>query len=148
MRARLSLLAAVALAVGVTPLVTPALAAPHTAYSATWKARPATYGVAKQSNVEVPMDDGVKISVNVLRPSGQDGKAAPGKFPVILTQTAYNKEAPGLNMEDDYMVQRGYIQVLADARGTGSSEGDWTGFGPREKKDSCELAAWAVKVPG
>ncbi|HVS68577.1 MAG TPA: CocE/NonD family hydrolase, partial [Mycobacteriales bacterium] len=47
-----------------------------------------------------------------------------------------------------YMVQRGYIQVLADARGTGSSEGDWTGFGPREKKDSCELAAWAVKVPG
>ncbi|HVV75423.1 MAG TPA: CocE/NonD family hydrolase [Mycobacteriales bacterium] len=153
MRARLSVLAAVALALGLTPLVTPALASPPAGAAAPvvpvqWKPRPATYGVVKQQNVEIRMDDGVKLSANVIRPAGQDGKPAPGRFPVILTQTAYNKEAPGLNMEDDYMVQRGYIQVLVDARGTGSSEGGWTAFGPREKKDSCELAAWAVKVPG
>jgi putative CocE/NonD family hydrolase len=147
MRARLCALAAIALATGVTPLVTPAAATSHAAH-ATWKPRPATYGVAKQSNVEIRMDDGVVLSANVLRPAGQDGKPARGRFPVILTQTAYNKEVPALNMEDDYMVQRGYIQVLVDARGTGSSGGGWTGFGPREKRDSCELAKWAVEVPG
>jgi putative CocE/NonD family hydrolase len=147
MRVRLSVLAAIALAIGVTPLVTPAVAASHAA-SAAWKARPATFGVAKQSNVEIRMDDGVVLSANVLRPAGQDGRPARGRFPVILTQTAYNKEVPALNMEDDYMVQRGYIQVLVDVRGTGSSGGGWTGFGPREKRDSCALAKWAVKVPG
>ncbi len=141
----LTSLAALVLTVGV-PVLTPAASAasrsPH------WKVRPATYGVVKQRNVEVRMDDGVRLSVNVLRPAGQDRKPAPGRFPVILTQTAYNKDVPGLNMENDFMVQRGYIQVVADARGSGSSEGAWTGFGPREQKDSCELAAWAVKVAG
>jgi putative CocE/NonD family hydrolase len=141
MRVRLAVLVAIALAVGFTPLVTPASAA-------TWKPRPAAYGVAKQSNLEIPMDDGVILSANVLRPAGQDGETAPGRFPVILTQTAYNKEAPMLNMQNDFMVQHGYIQVLVDARGTGSSGGGWTGFGPREKRDSCAIAKWAVKVPG
>jgi putative CocE/NonD family hydrolase len=140
-------LTAVALAVCVTSAMAPALGAPHAKHH-TWKPRPATYGVAKQRNVEIRMDDGVTLSANVLRPAGQDGKPARGRFPVILTQTAYNKEIPMLNMENDYMVQRGYIQVLVDARGTGSSGGQWTGFGKREQKDGCALAAWAVKVPG
>ena len=142
---RISAAVAITLALGVTPLVTPAFGASH---AKSWKARPATYGVAKQSNVEIRMNDGALLSANVLRPAGADGKPAKGRFPVILTQTAYNKEVPALNMEDDYMVQRGYIQVLVDARGTGSSQGAWSGFGKREQQDSCALAAWAAKVPG
>jgi putative CocE/NonD family hydrolase len=146
-RVRLSALVAIALAVGLTPVITPVAASTHHQH-AKWKPRPAAYGVAKQSNLEIRMDDGVTLSANVLRPAGQDGKAAPGRFPVILTQTAYNKEAPMLNMENDFMVQHGYIQVVVDARGTGSSGGNWTGFGPREKQDSCAIAKWAVTVPG
>jgi predicted acyl esterase len=145
-RIRIGALAALAVAVGLPPTAAPAFGSPHAVHK--WQPRPATYGIAKQRNVEIRMNDGVLLSANVLRPAAADGKPAKGRFPVILTQTAYNKEVPELNMEDDYMVQRGYIQVLVDARGTGSSEGAWSGFGLRERQDSCELASWAVKVPG
>lgn len=150
MRLRLALLSAAAVAAGVTPLVPTADASPHVSPPATgthaWMPRPATYGIAK-SDVEIRMDDGVELTATILRPA-VGGQAAKGTFPVILTQTPYNKSVPELNMEDDYMVQRGYIQVLVDVRGTGSSEGQWTSFGPREQKDYCETAKYAVKVPG
>src|SRR5579875_1349790 len=128
MRARLALLTAAtaALAAGTGPVLA-AGSHPGTSHpngrQAAWKARPATYGVAKQTGVEITMDDGTKLEADVLRPAGSDGQPAKGRFPVILTQTPYNKEAPDLGMENDYMVERGYIQVLVDVRGTGSSEG-------------------------
>ena len=34
------------------------------------------------------------------------------------------------------------MQVIADARGTGSSEGTWDSFGPREREDGFDLAEW------
>jgi putative CocE/NonD family hydrolase len=90
------------------------------------------------------MSDGVKISADVLRPAGKDGKPAPGRFPVILTQTPYNKHAPRLNFQADHLITRGYVQVIADVRGTGSSEGNWDSFGVREQRDGFELAEWAA----
>ena len=107
-----------------------------------WTPRKAEYGVAKETNVPVTMSDGVRLFVDVLHPAQADGTAAPGRFPVILTQTPYNKSAPGLNFENDYLVERGYVQVIADVRGTGSSEGMWDSFGEREQRDGYELAQW------
>jgi putative CocE/NonD family hydrolase len=112
-----------------------------------WTARPATYGVAKQANVPITMSDGTVLYADVLRPANADGSAAPGRFPVVLTQTPYNKNTPSLNFEDDYLVERGYVQVIADVRGTGSSEGQWDSFGSREQRDGYELARWAVRQP-
>src|SRR4051812_35012646 len=107
-----------------------------------WQPRKATYGVNKQTNVPIEMSDGVTLYADVLRPAQSDGTPAPGRFPVILTQTPYNKSAPQLNFENDYLVEHGYVQVIVDVRGTGSSEGMWDSFGSREQRDGYELAQW------
>src|SRR4030081_1921547 len=99
-------------------------------------------GVNKQMNVPVQMDDGVTLYADVVRPADGSGNALPGRYPVLLTQTPYNKIAPALNFENDYLVEHGYVQVISDARGTGNSEGVWDSFGPREQLDGKVLAAW------
>ncbi len=46
-----------------------------------------------------------------------------------------------------YLIERGYIDVVADVRGSGNSGGDFSLFGPREKQDGVELARWAARLP-
>jgi putative CocE/NonD family hydrolase len=108
-----------------------------------WRARPASYGVNVTSDVPITMSDGVKLYANVYRPAKPDGTPAAGRFPVILTQTPYNKNAPGLGFRNDYLVEHGYVQVVVDVRGTGSSHGTWDSFGSREQRDGYELVRWA-----
>ncbi|NUS51878.1 MAG: CocE/NonD family hydrolase [Nocardioidaceae bacterium] len=138
-RALVVCLVALAVALPVGPAVTPSDAAGR----AGWRARPATYGVHVTEDVPVTMSDGRVLRVNVYRPARADGSAVPRRFPVILTQTPYNKSAPQLGFRNDYLVQRGYVQVVADVRGTGSSEGTWDSFGSREQQDGAELVRWA-----
>ena len=122
-------------------------ALPATGRAAVWTARPAQYPkVAVERDVPIKMSDGVTLFANVIHPADASGVAVPGRFPVLLTQTPYNKLATGLNFEDDYLVQRGYVQVIADVRGTGSSEGAWTSFGAREQRDGYELVEWAASL--
>lgn len=122
-------------------------ALPATGRAAAWSARPAQYPkVAVQRDIPIKMSDGVTLYADVIRPADANGNAVPGRFPVLLTQTPYNKLSPGLNFETDYLVQRGYVQVIADVRGTGGSEGQWTSFGAREQRDGYELALWAVSL--
>jgi len=135
--------AATALAVaGVT--VTGATAA-HARPAATWAPRPATYGVTVVRDVPVRMDDGVVLRADVRLPA-QNGRPAAGRFPVLVTQTAYNKALPMLNMADDYLVERGYVQVIMDVRGTGDSPGQWDALGPREQHDGYDLVQWAAST--
>ena len=42
-------------------------------------------------DLRIPMSDGVKLTADVTFPAGSDGKAIAGQFPVVLTQTPYNK---------------------------------------------------------
>ena len=86
-----------------------------------WRPRPATHGVAVEPGVRVPMSDGVELVADVLRPARADGRPEDGRFPVLLTQTAYNSSVPLANMRSDYLVQRGYAQVIADVSTAGSS---------------------------
>jgi putative CocE/NonD family hydrolase len=111
-----------------------------------WTARPATYEIVQQRDVRITMSDGVRLRADVYFP-GKGGTPAAGRFPVVLTQTPYNKTAPGLNFHSAYLVQRGYVQVVADVRGTGGSEGMWDSFGSREQRDGAELVRWAATQP-
>ena len=115
-----------------------------------WRPRPATYTVVRQKDVMVRMDDGVELAADVLRPGTAGGKPAPGKFPVIIGQTPYNKNGPvaALTEENDYLIERGYMEVLVDVRGTGSSGGVWHSVDAREQKDFGEVARWARSLPG
>ncbi len=135
MRARLTLLLVPALALLGAPAV-------GTAAPATWTARPATYGTVVETDVRVTMSDGVRLAVDVVRPA-IEGKPAPGRFPVLVTQTPYNKNGSTLAFRTDYLVTRGYVQVISDVRGTGSSEGNWRSFDDREQLDGKELVEWA-----
>ncbi|MGH3503909.1 MAG: CocE/NonD family hydrolase, partial [Nocardioidaceae bacterium] len=117
--------------------------APSSPAPSRWQARPATYGVAKTSNVAITMSDGVVLYADVYRPAGPDGKPAAGTFPVVLTQNPYNKSTPVLGFSNTYLVKRGYVDVVVDVRGTGSSHGTWSSFGKREQRDGYELVRWA-----
>jgi uncharacterized protein len=123
-------------------LTTPALAAPAGADVA-WPAydRPAQYATVTDKDVPITMRDGTVLRANVLRPD------APGRFPVLVTQTPYNKDGgviTALGGQFTEMVKRGYVQVVVDVRGTGSSGGSWDSFGPAEQQDGYEVVEWAA----
>src|SRR2546430_1009974 len=98
-RPRLAFAAASLAAIAAAPLAVAQTAAG-------WKARPATYTVAEQTNVPIRMSDGVVLMADVYRPADAKGKPVAGRFPVLLTQTPYNKANPALNFNDSYLVSR------------------------------------------
>jgi uncharacterized protein len=108
-----------------------------------WSTRPATYGVAVTQDVQIRMSDGAILVADVYRPADAAGRPVAGRFPVVLTQTPYNKNG-SLSFAADYLVSRGYVQVIVDVRGTGSSEGVWRAFGRREQRDGKELVEWVA----
>jgi uncharacterized protein len=142
-------------AVGVAATACLSLAAP----AAAWTPESATYGVGELKNQQITMSDGTVLSANVYYPTdASTGQEASGSFPVILTQTPYGKDdgdlagassssLAELAGESDYLVERGYIQVVADVRGTGGSEGEWGLFDPVQGTDGATLVNWAAALP-
>lgn len=120
----------------------------------TWTPRPEQYpGTVTQKDVPIRMSDGVVLRADVKRPADAAGKPIETKLPVLVTITAYNKTVlatggGGLaGASPSYLVKRGYIQVDVDARGTGSSRGQWKAFGARENQDAGEIMEWAHSQP-
>ena len=148
-RLALPALAGVAAVFGAAAVTAPAALA--------WQPGPAKYGVGERANVPVRMRDGTVLRANVYYPTAKGtGKEAKGTFPVILTQTPYGKddskyagssslgELAGYN---PYLVRRGYIDAVADVRGTGGSTGQWGFFDPVQGHDGATLVNWAAKLP-
>jgi putative CocE/NonD family hydrolase len=129
----------------------------------TWQPEHAVYGTTSTDDVPVTMPDGTVLKVNVVYPTDPaTGQPATGPFPVILTQTPYGKgqggsSAPGSAEQpgggsptggaNDYLVQRGFIDVIADVRGTGDSGGSWGLFDPAQTSDGIALVDWAATLP-
>jgi predicted acyl esterase len=111
----------------------------------TWAAytRPAQYATVTDKDVTITMRDGTVLRANVERPD------APGTFPVLVTQTPYGKDTAGtvLGGDGNALVQRGYVQVTVDVRGTGKSNGSWDSFGPSEQQDGYDVVEWAAAQP-
>lgn len=140
---RVTVLAALLAIIGQSLVQGPVAASGSKPFGA-WTPRPAEYGTVAETDIPIKMSDGTTLYADVIRPAGKDGKAVPGRFPVVLTQTPYNKNSGPLAFRSDYLVTRGYVQVIADVRGTGSSEGRWASFAKREQRDGYELAQWAT----
>ncbi|MFA5940454.1 MAG: CocE/NonD family hydrolase [Sinimarinibacterium sp.] len=112
---------------------------------------PATYaGSVATANINLPMDDGVIITLNLVQPT-VDGVPSTEALPTIVTFTPYNKNVGdtiplggGIN---DYFVRRGYNHVLVDVRGTGRSGGGWDPFSAREQQDYPQVLDWVVAQP-
>lgn len=144
---------ALALGAAVLPLAAGADPGPPETVAATWEPGEARYGMARTANVPVTMEDGTVLRADVFVPTDPaTGTAATGEFPVILTQTPYGKSAGSFAQAigggvNPYLVERGYIQVVADVRGTGGSEGVWTLLDPVQAKDGAALVDWAAALP-
>src|SRR5437588_12202068 len=101
------------------------------------------------------MSDGVQLSATVTEPTDRaTGRPAGGRFPVIVAITPYAKDEPCVDcgspdqagidtLPAPDFVPYGYVHVLVDVRGTGSSGGDFQLMGAREVQDGVEVIHWA-----
>ncbi len=127
--------------------------AAHPAATDRWTPRPEQYaGTVTTTDLAIPMDDGVTLRADLVRPTKANGDPVTKPLPVIITITAYNKTAIGAGgglagPTAGYLVKRGYAQLYVDARGTGASEGVWGAFSAREAKDSVAVVNWAHRQP-
>jgi hypothetical protein len=122
----------------------------------------ATYGTASTNDIPVQGAGGTTIRVNEIYPTTASGQPAPGPFPVLLTMTPYGKgqggsSSPGSASSagsgavtggaDNYLAERGYIEVVEDVRGTGDSAGSWGLFDPIQQQDAIDVVNWAARLP-
>jgi uncharacterized protein len=115
-----------------------------------WSPGAARYGVGVDGNVPVTMVDGTVLRADVNYPTNADGSPAAGPFPVILTQTPYGKSGGSFSAGggvNTYLVERGYIHVVSDVRGTGGSQGSFGLFDPVQAQDGAALVRWAAALP-
>src|SRR3954468_13224797 len=98
-----------------------ALTVPAAAHADGWTSddRPAQCATVTDKDVPITMSDGVTLYSDVIRPD------KPGRYPVMVEQTPYNKNLVDSSTsfgDNTYFAQRGYAVVIEDVRGTGSSE--------------------------
>lgn len=89
--------------------------------------------------------DGVKLATEVYLP------VAPGRYPVILTRSPYNRRltAAGSNCDNKQLAnfaRRGYVALGQDTRGRYRSEGTFEPF-RQEKDDGFDAVEWAAVQP-
>ena len=100
----------------------------------------AVYGVVVDRDVPMRTRDGVTLYSNVYRPD------TPGRFPVLVVRTPYDKSQNMALTEKDYFPQRGYVVVVQDTRGRFRSEGEFYPF-IYEAEDGYDTIEWAAHLP-
>ena len=94
--------------------------------------------ITVDSNVGVPMRDGVQLATDIYRPAGE------GKYPVVLIRTPYKKEM--VELKARYFARRGYVAAVQDCRGRFGSPGTWTPF-MHEGDDGYDTIEWLAVQP-
>ena len=80
------------------------------------------YAVTVEHGVAVTMRDGTVLRADIYRP------VAPGRFPVLLTRTPYDKHSDGDVDFGHKGAARGYVVINQDVRGRYTSDGEWYPF--------------------
>ena len=147
---------------GLDPELPANVIAASSAPGSTWTPENAIYGTASIDDIPIAGAGGTTIRVNEIYPTTASGAPAPGKFPVLLTMTPYGKGEGGSSSvgsaqspsagaatggADDYLAERGYIEVVMDVRGTGDSNGEWGLFDPIQQQDAIKVLNWAAHLP-
>ena len=99
----------------------------------------ASYGIAMQLDVKVPMRDGVRLSADIYLPHG----APP--VPAVLIRTPYSNNSDGLIEQGRRLAASGYACVIQDCRGRWDSDGDFYPF--REAEDGFDTQEWVGLQP-
>ena len=109
----------------------------------------------------IPLSSGKQLAVLVSMPADFLGIPRSGRYPVVLTQTAYRIDvgqflgvftpAGGNTLLigglDQFMVRRGYVTVAIDAHGTGMSGGVTQLIGEEEQQAYREAVEWVTRQP-
>ncbi len=108
----------------------------------------------------ITLKSGKKMAVRVSVPADWLGRPVKGKFPAILTQTAYRIDVGQIlgNVAtkdttlligglDKFMIQRGYISVAVDVWGTGMTGGVTALIGEEEQAAYQEALDWVTRQP-
>jgi len=108
-------------------------------FSTDWATSPRQYGIITERDVRIPVDQGISLDSDIFRPE------APGKFPVILTASPYEKAAQSAPLvpkaidfdrafiesgDFKFYVRRGYVFVITNIRGTWASDGVFANRNP------------------
>ena len=80
---------------------------------------PVLYDGVVRTSQYVTVRDGTRIAVDIIRPA-LNGQPAPGKFPVVWTNTPLNRRG---NSATSNLVKYGYVVAAADMRGNYASYG-------------------------
>lgn len=120
--------------------------------------RPPTYAkIIAETDVTVPMRDGVNLSIDIYRPESSD------RFPALLAFSIYNKDLQGPDVakalppqpawsslwaglleagDTKFLVSRGYVHIIGSPRGVGKSDS-----GGSRLFDSYDLIEWIAQQP-
>ncbi|MFT7678304.1 MAG: putative CocE/NonD family hydrolase [Planctomycetota bacterium] len=117
------------------------------------------------SSEYVEMRDGVRLAVDVVRPSSA-GEVSQERLPVVWTHSRYHRSPqtliekfnPGASIEIDSsvdvdaslqrLVKHGYVVCAVGVRGSGASFGRFEGlFSESETKDAEEIINWLAEQP-
>ena len=103
------------------------------------------YSVTKEISVQAAMRDGTILRADVCAPD------APGKFPVILERSPYDKAHPLYDEKGRKLAERGYLFVVQDTRGRCASDGELEmGFfssDHMEAEDGYDTVEWCAGLP-
>jgi uncharacterized protein len=87
--------------------------------------------------------DGVRLDADVYRPEGS------GPFPVLLMRMPYGRQIASTicYAHPSWYADQGYIVVIQDVRGRGTSQGKFRLFAD-DVADGADTIAWAASLPG
>lgn len=105
----------------------------------------AIYKIRIETNVRIPLSDGVRLSANLYMPDEE------GLFPGLVSYYPYHKDDMIGTIFDysmRFFAEHGYAALLVDFRGTGGSEGlYWEPLDIGEHKDGAEIVEWIANQP-
>jgi putative CocE/NonD family hydrolase len=118
----------------------------------------AVYDGWVRSSQYLPMRDGTRLAVDIVRPT-LHGKVATERLPVVWTHHRYQRaffDFDGLKVysmadAEDWLgevVRHGYVVAAVDVRGSGASFGTYMGwFSSEETRDSYDVTEWLAAQP-
>ena len=105
-------------------------------------------GVRLDETVYVAMRDGVRLAVDIYRPEKD------GRYPALLSLSPYSKDIQQKpphwshaieSGATSFYVPKGYVHVIAQARGAGYSQGQWNFMDANEQRDGYDLVEWIAQ---
>ena len=101
------------------------------------------FAVASPETAAMRTRDGMRLHADIWRP------ASANPFPVLLMRQPYGRRIASTvtYAHPAWYASHGYIVVIQDVRGRGSSEGEFQVFA-HEATDGADAVAWAASLPG